>query len=60
MFELSVATANDYVSSDRYDMSLLWYSVATVVADVIFHPSLLTSQPTDVKVVRRYYDTGPP
>jgi hypothetical protein len=56
MFELSVATDNDYVSSDGYDMSLLWYSVATVVADVIFRPSLLTSQPADVKAVRRYYD----
>jgi hypothetical protein len=59
MFELSVATDNDYVSSDGYDMSLLWYSIATVVADVIFRPSLLTSQPADVKAVRRYYDKGP-
>jgi hypothetical protein len=26
------------------------------VAAVSFHPSLLTSQATDVKAVRRYYD----
>jgi hypothetical protein len=37
--------------------SLLWSLVMTGLADVSFHPSLLTSQATDVKAACRHYDT---
>jgi hypothetical protein len=45
--ELLVATGNL--------PSLLWSSVAMGVADIIFRPSLLTSQADDVGAARHYY-----
>jgi hypothetical protein len=47
MLELSVTTGNH--------PSLQWSSIATDVADIIFHPSLLTSWADDVETARRYY-----
>jgi hypothetical protein len=38
--------------------SLLYSLIATGVADVSFHPSLLISQTVDIKVVYCYYDAG--